>query len=347
MNRPRFQHRAFTLIELLVVIAIIAILIGLLLPAVQKVREAAARTQCRNNLKQLGLACHNYADVHKTLPHAVQLHASVADPARLNQNFGPNWIVLMLPYIEQENLYRSVSTSIDQYMINGNNGWRAIRSTELKLLRCPSDSYGNTKAAPAGGNWARGNYAANAGNGMFWIGSGSGEHGLTRSGNLIVESGQNIVGYNYGVPPPGVPGMGVMSANSSIAIQNIYDGSSNTAMIDEIRVGWNENDIRGTWAMGLVGASIISASGRGDSPRPNLSLHHYDDIDNCQDNPALNMGCCPGCGSWQVTAKSFHPGGVQICFADGSVRYITNSISQRDYQLLHGRADGLVPGDQQ
>jgi prepilin-type N-terminal cleavage/methylation domain-containing protein len=130
------RHRsAFTLIELLVVIAIIAILIGLLLPAVQKIREAAARTQCRNNLKQLGLACHNYQDVFKRMPHAVQLHRSVADPARLSQNFGPNWVVLILPYIEQEPLHRSVSGSIDQYMTNGNNGWRSIRGTELKLLR--------------------------------------------------------------------------------------------------------------------------------------------------------------------------------------------------------------------
>jgi hypothetical protein len=137
--------------------------------------------------------------------------------------------------------------------------------------------------------------------------------------------------------------MGVMSANSSVAVEHIVDGASNTALIDEIRVGWNANDIRGTWAMGLVGASIISASGRGDSPGPNISHHHYDDIDNCQDDPKRGMGCCPGCGSWQVTAKSMHTVGVHVCFADGSVRFVSNNISQRDYQLIHGRADALIP----
>src|SRR5258706_11915664 len=88
------RRRAFTLIELLVVIAIIAILIALLVPAVQKVREASARTQCSNNLKQIGLGFHNFHDVHKTYP-----------PARLDYDGGATWCVLILPFIEQENLY--------------------------------------------------------------------------------------------------------------------------------------------------------------------------------------------------------------------------------------------------
>src|SRR5271155_2447842 len=97
---------AFTLIELLVVIAIIAILIALLVPAVQKVRDAAARTQCANNMKQLALGCHNYHDVNKKFPPAVMSQPSVGNNIIYgSSNFGPNWVVLILPFIEQGTLY--------------------------------------------------------------------------------------------------------------------------------------------------------------------------------------------------------------------------------------------------
>ena len=108
------QRSAFTLIELLVVIAIIAILIGLLVPAVQKVREAAARTQCMNNLHQLGIAAHSYNDVYKHLPPAVQIALPPANgsqsivSAYRTPGFGPNWAVFLLPYIEQMPLYQSI-----------------------------------------------------------------------------------------------------------------------------------------------------------------------------------------------------------------------------------------------
>lgn len=104
MARP--GRKAFTLIELLVVIAIIAILIALLVPAVQKVRDAAARTQCLNNLKQLALACQNYHDTYKKFPPAVMSHSSIGNNIIYgSSNFGPNWVVLILPYVEQGTLW--------------------------------------------------------------------------------------------------------------------------------------------------------------------------------------------------------------------------------------------------
>src|SRR5689334_5256047 len=115
----RSFRTAFTLIELLVVIAIIAVLIGLLLPAVHKVREAAARASCQNNMKQLALALHKYNDDFGRLPPAVQFQAGVTTSNKHDVNFGPNWAILLLPQIEQGNLYNQYSSSIDNFMTTG------------------------------------------------------------------------------------------------------------------------------------------------------------------------------------------------------------------------------------
>jgi len=336
----RFNRNGFTLIELLVVIAIIAVLIGLLVPAVQKVREAANRMSCGNNAKQLVLACHAYHDSNGRLPSAVMMNTSVSNPADYNQNFGPNWIVQILPYIEQDALFKSAATSINNYAtVAAENAWRSIRSTEIKTVKCPSEAFGNTQFSNLGGSWARGNYGANSGTAMFWT-SGGGEQGLMISGGVMAEASGTIGGYSYGVN--GVSSGGVMTANSKIRLTDIIDGTTNTVMVDELRVGTTATDLRGTWALGQVGASIVAASGRGDSPGPNIAFSGYDDIQGCTDDQSKGMGCCSGCGSWQVTAKSLHTGGVQTGLADGSIRFISNSISQRNYQLIHSRADGLI-----
>ena len=172
-SRVTRKRLAFTLIELLVVIAIIAVLIGLLLPAIQRVREAANRTQCTNNLKQLALGCIQYQGLNGRLPAAglynqslKPVNASVAcaasDPAI---NFGPNWAVLILPYIEQNTLYGDVAASVQNYMAtSGEAGWRSLSDVTLSIFVCPSDPNSRSPFVDNNGNpWARGNYGCNAG----------------------------------------------------------------------------------------------------------------------------------------------------------------------------------------
>jgi prepilin-type N-terminal cleavage/methylation domain-containing protein/prepilin-type processing-associated H-X9-DG protein len=343
MSRTR-TRRGFTLIELLVVIAIIAILIGLLLPAVQKIREAANRMKCSNQLKQLGLAAHNHHDTTGKLPPAVLLNAQVNNPADYNQNFGPNWAVLLLPYIEQDNLFRQVQQSVNDYMTNGSNTWRDIRTTKLQSYLCPSDTGAQVNCVRAGGAWARGNYGANTGTGMWWIGANEGA--ITTSGGLMAESGWGISGY-YASNVAGLQGGGVFPVNTGITLAAITDGTSSTIMFDELRIGPSGNDLRGTWAMGQAGASLSSANGRLDTPTPNVSLSGYDDIQGGDDLPDIGMGACGGCGSWQVTAKSRHSQGVNACMADGSVRFFRNSIDSRTWFLYHSRNDSQTITDNQ
>lgn len=327
----------FTLVELLVVIAIIGMLVAILLPAVQAAREAARRTQCTNNLKQLALGVMNFHDTQSKMPASVLQNPSVGGIDDYNQNFGPNWAVLIMPYIEQAPLYDSVALSVKDYPTTGDATWRNIRGAKLKGFVCPSDTGADVMNDRAGGGWARGNYGANAGPGMHWNG---GTVGVANKNGGIWRD-HNPSGFAQEYYPfwsNGWPGGGPFVVNGGNDLASILDGTSNTILIDELRIGWNSNDIRGTWAMGQCGASISAGNGRIDSPSPNVSLSGYDDIQGCQNNPKIGMGCC-GCNSWQVTAKSRHPGGVMAALADGSVRFIGNPISQQIWFKLHSRND--------
>ncbi len=348
-SRLRFQRlpRGFTLIELLVVIAIIAILIGLLVPAVQQVRYAAARAQCQNNLKQLGLACHNYHDTYKELPPAIQMVANVDRVNAYggsNNNFGPNWVVLLLPYIEQKPLYDTQAANIQSYRVNGNTAWMAVRTATIPLMLCPEDDGAQTPWPQAGGNWARGNYGCNAG----------GIHVPSTLGWTSTENGRSPVpaasDLGAGLTPNGMttttPSGGVMCINFGVALQRIKDGTSNTVLIGELRIGstLSASDPRGTWALGFPGASVICANYTWDCTLPNDTNDNSDDVQGGVNDSAGGMGAWQTCPFQQAQSRSRHVGGVSVVFGDGSTRFIYNAISQETWWRIFSRNDGGTPG---
>jgi prepilin-type N-terminal cleavage/methylation domain-containing protein/prepilin-type processing-associated H-X9-DG protein len=338
--RPR-KPSGFTLIELLVVIAIIAILIGLLVPAVQKVREAAARTQCGNNIKQLALGCHSYHDVKKKLPPAVLIRSGV-DPTTAGQNFGPNWVCHILPYIEQGPLYAQVQASITNYMANGDKTWRNVRGSIIPVMICPSDAAGHQilYSGTGGSGWARGNYACNFG-GIHQYD----EAGWTSSANGRSPTyHQNMWNdYHFGIPA-GTRGGGVMCINFGSTLTQIsqQDGTSATILLNEVRTAGHLSvgDPRGVWALGFPGASCTGANACWDCTNPNDHNDNSDDVEGGVNDSVGGMGAWQTCPFQQAQARSLHTNGVNAAFCDGSVRFIQNSISQQVWWCLNMRDDG-------
>jgi prepilin-type N-terminal cleavage/methylation domain-containing protein/prepilin-type processing-associated H-X9-DG protein len=349
------RRRGFTLIELLVVIAIIAVLIGLLLPAVQKVRESAARSQCSNNLHQIGLAAHAYHDNNQTLPAASLVpYATRNQDANLQMElpFGPNWAVLILPYIEQANLYQqaNVASYPGVAVTPGkpppagvNTSWRSVRGVAIKTYLCPSDpnngapySDGGVHSPPEVG-WARGNYGANAGFDDYDHVNGGADY-ISSAGTVL----------------KGVVSSPVMAANYGARMTAIKDGTSSTVMFNELRAGISPLDPRGVWALGFPSASISNAGRAAYNPTPNNTLGDSggdgDEIENCSKfwyvgiGSQAGMGCINDKGAIMTSgmARSMHTNGVNACFCDASVRFISNNISELTWGLINSKNDGRV-----
>lgn len=319
----------FTLVELLVVVAIIGILIALLLPAVQAAREAARRTQCRNNLKQLALGLHNYLDTHKIFPPSSAWRPGVNINQGNNPALSENWVILILPRIEQQALFDAFD--LTKYITDPVN--RAPRGTPLSVMLCPTDTYndrpfnGSESGATnqMGDGWARGNYAANAS--LAYM---STVHGVW-SGALETSEGWRAERTR-----------GVMGANAAVRIAHITDGTSHTVLVGEIRAGIAGFDSRGVWAMSGGCPSALWAHGSmGDDRGPNSAQLKADDVMGCLDlwnrfggGPALaalGMPCSPDnpptCWpNWQQTVRSLHAGGAHVALADGSVHWISDNI---------------------
>ncbi len=377
------RRQGFTLIELLVVIAIIGILIALLLPAVQKIREAAARMQCSNNLKQIGLAAHNYHDVYQKFPPSVIMtYGIVNDPfggpgggwtLDITKPFGPNWAILLLPFIEQENLYNVANVQAypgagaaawkpgtDPGTVSFDRTWRGIRGQTVKTYLCPSDGNNGTPYNDPSGvdcpletGWARGNYAACSGYTDFdhTVGGNDAASSKPFSGPKDKNS-DGIPAHMTQAYSKGPP----MAVNYGSKITDFSDGTSNTVLFNEIRAGISPLDPRGCWAMGMPGASITNA-GRNYDPTPNNSLgddgNSGDELQQAYKfwfvgiGSQQQMGAFPGqTGNPDVMtaamARSRHTGGVNCCFGDGSVHFITNSITQWTWCMLQSKNDGVV-----
>jgi prepilin-type N-terminal cleavage/methylation domain-containing protein len=344
------KHRGFTLIELLVVIAIIAILIALLLPAVQQAREAARRSQCKNNLKQLGLAMHNYHDAFNQFPPGAVWHAGNslggnAPESGRDAYWGATWAIFLLPFEDQTALYNKYDfsrTAIQQLA----NAGRNVQQAQLPMMNCPSHPAMRslltqiyTDHSITGAGFAKGTYAANA----------TARHYLERDDftNMTSRGPISIIGQ--------------WGAN----FRDILDGSSNTVLISEVVKVNAGGDDRGAWAW----ASGAVFCGRGTPSydmRPNPPVANTSSVivtpnsDRYSDSShyAVNWNVIKQSNypHWQyndtdkannggTAARSLHTGGVQATLCDGSVRFISESVDANTWVNILGVGDGKLIGE--
>ena len=316
------RRTAFTLIELLVVIAIIAVLIGLLLPAVQKVREAAARMSCQNNLKQIGLALHSYHDSNNAFPRS-------RTPVN-NTSFSAQSQVL--PYIEQENARRLIDFTV-AWNAPGNAAALAVR---IKTFVCPSD---DVSAVPAA--YGPNSYRANEGTILaMWQGP------------------SDAAGVNNALPPNDGP----FFCNVPYRFADITDGTSNTAAFSEHVSGdysQTTGSVRkDTFRPGTYPATADQAVADCNAVDPtDLTKQGYSDVGGpwlygyhsttsyWHIPPPNGRSCMYPPSRIATSANSNHTGGVNVVLCDGSVRFVRDSIQMVTWRALGTRAGNEVVGD--
>jgi prepilin-type N-terminal cleavage/methylation domain-containing protein/prepilin-type processing-associated H-X9-DG protein len=310
------RRTGFTLVELLVVIAIIGVLISLLLPAVQKVREAANRMKCTNNLKQLALGTHNYHDTRGQFPGGDYLfHVAAMPPTQ-----GYTLFVSLLPFIEQDNVYNEWNFTNPR--LNGQST-TAPAATVLSVLVCPSDVFAQNPypaPKPPGTYWAITSYGGNAGSQAYPVASGD--------------------GIFFAVGPASVP------LRKPLRIVDVYDGLSNTLFFGErFHLDYNFDALV---AAGSGGASdVIEGYGWWGS----FGTGAITDVTESAAAPVnYRVPASPSDPTAAVNLRinawgSGHIGGANFALGDGSVRFVSDSISQQTLLSLSTRAGGEVIGD--
>jgi len=311
-----------------VVIAIIAVLIALLLPAVQQAREAARRSQCKNNLKQIALALHNYHDTFGLFPYGGRGEGSTITHSR------DSWFQRVLPYVDQAPMYNLLEADTTIYFWSGTSAViRQIGETVVSSFVCPSDPHQTNNRGGASTNWAfQGNYAGNGGVGTYTVNS---------SGMIDVSV--------RSVTTPLYTTSGIFGISSSTRMRSITDGMSNTLLIGEgiVRQG------SGTWGNlgGYWGGSTHGGVTFTTAEVPNTSVP--DSMYSCKSSNtpgAPNGAPCSGSTSNGATLRynflrSYHIGGVQVALCDGSVRFVSDSVDLQTWRKAGVAADGLVLGE--
>jgi prepilin-type N-terminal cleavage/methylation domain-containing protein/prepilin-type processing-associated H-X9-DG protein len=331
VQRHRRARQAFSLIEVLVVIAIIAVVIGLLIPAVQKVREAANRLVCTNNLKQLGVALHNHHTTYGQFPLGSENRPKVALAApRLS------FMLSLYPYLEQEAAYsrfdvKAPGETKDQFAVvipwcNSPNtlSQDAPTSVVVPSLLCPSDGLGGKIS-------------------MAWNDVGA-LLGTWNNCNYLGFFGDKNYGGFFPGNPPNQPA--VFGFNRIVKLTDIKDGTSTTMAMGEYLTGVPQEeyswDLRGLHWVDLPGFSQLYTRSTPNNSSPDLFWPERW----CYNQPSLNLPCVASdLNQMTAASRSRHPGGVNVLMADGSARFISETIDLKTWQALGSITGGEVLGE--